>query len=210
MKIIDIEQWNRKEHYEFFSKMANPTFGIVTEVNCTVAHEHCQNTNISFFSYYLHKSMMAINSVKEFKFRLVENQVVEFETIHAGTTIGREDETFGFAFIPYSLEFEKFDADLRIEIEAVKSTTGLRLNENDMKKDLIRHSTFPWNSFTGLLHPTNHDKQESVPKITFGKFAIRDGKKYLPISIEAHHGLVDGLHFAKYLEKFQKLLDQTS
>jgi chloramphenicol O-acetyltransferase type A len=152
--------------------------------------------------------MVAVNSVKELKFRLIDNQVVEFEAIHAGTTIGREDGTFGFAFIPYSIDFYSFDAELKREIEAVKSSTGLRLNNDNIKKDLIRHSTFPWNSFTGLLHPTNNDQKESVPKITFGKFAIRDGRKYLPLSIEAHHGLVDGLHLAKYLEEFQRLLNQ--
>lgn len=152
--------------------------------------------------------MIAVNSVDELKLRIVDAQVVAFEAIHAGTTIGREDGTFGFAFIPYSEDFESFNAGLQEEIEAVKSSTGLRLNNDNIKNDLIRHSTFPWHTFSGLLHPTNHDRTESVPKITFGKFAIRDGRKYLPLSIEAHHGLVDGLHIAQYLEKFQKLLDQ--
>jgi hypothetical protein len=32
MKEIDIEKWNRKEHFEFFSKMASPYFGIITEL----------------------------------------------------------------------------------------------------------------------------------------------------------------------------------
>ena len=86
-------------------------------------------------------------------------------------------------------------------------STGLRLNDDDIKKDLIRHSTIPWTSFTGLLHPTPFDPKESVPKITFGKFNLKDGKKYLPVSIEAHHGLVDGLHLAQYLAEFQKQLD---
>ncbi|WP_228453668.1 CatA-like O-acetyltransferase [Chryseobacterium aquaeductus] len=32
-------------------------------------------------------------------------------------------------------------------------------------------------------------------------------RKYLPVSIEAHHGLADGIHIAQYLEEFQKQLD---
>ncbi|RZJ50126.1 MAG: chloramphenicol acetyltransferase, partial [Chryseobacterium sp.] len=35
MKIIDLENWNRKEHFEFFSKMKSPYFGFTTEVECT-------------------------------------------------------------------------------------------------------------------------------------------------------------------------------
>lgn len=207
MKILDIKSWNRKEHSEFFSKMASPYFGITTEVDCTKAYEHAKEKEQSFFANYLHKSIIAVNSVEELRLRIVDNQIVLFDTIHAGATIGRPDGTFGFAFMNFSDDFEKFNSELQSEIGEVLNSTGLRLNNDDTKKDLIRHSTIPWHSFTGLLHPTNLDKTESVPKITFGKFTIRDGKKYLPISIEAHHGLVDGFHIAQYLAEFQKQLN---
>ncbi len=62
--------------------------------------------------------------------------------------------------------FEKeYTEDYNFEISDFKT--------QDNKKDLIRHSTIPWNSFSGLLHPTNFDQKESVPKITFGKFIIQ-------------------------------------
>jgi len=207
MKILDIKSWNRREHFEFFSKMASPFFGITTEVDCTKAYEKAKEKEQSFFAYYLHKSMIAVNSVEELRLRIVDNQVVMFDTIHAGATIGRPDGTFGFAFVLFSNNFKNFNAELQSEIDEVLNTSGLRLNNDDIKKNLIRHSILPWHSFTGILHPTNLDKTESVPKITFGKFTMRDGKKYLPISIEAHHGLVDGLHIAHYLSEFQKQLN---
>lgn len=207
MRIIDLTTWNRKEHFEFFTKMDSPYFGIVTEVDCTHAYAKAKELQQSFFATYMHKSMMAINQTEEFKYRIVDNQVVVFDVIHAGTTIGREDGTFGFAFIPFSDDFEVFNAELQREIQEVQNSTGLRLNNDDLKSDLIRHSTLPWSSFTGLLHPTNFNNSESVPKITFGKAFVREGKRYLPVSIEANHGLVDGFHIAKYLEKFQYFLN---
>jgi len=88
----------------------------------------------------------------------------------------------------------------------VKSSSGLRLNNDNIKKDLIRYSTFPWRTFSSLLHPTNHDNKESVPKITFGKAYSKEDKMFLPVSIEANHGLVDGLHIAKYLQELEELL----
>jgi chloramphenicol O-acetyltransferase type A len=208
MKKIDLESWKRKEHFEFFSKMASPIFGIVTEVNCDECYINAKKNGISFFASYLHKSMIAVNAVNELKYRIIENEIVEFDKIHAGLTIGRDDETFGFGFVNFSQDFETFNAELENEILAVKSCSGLRLNGDDIKKDLIRHSTIPWNSFSGLLHPTNFEQKETVPKITFGKFTIREGKRMLPISIEAHHGLVDGFHLAKYLNEFQNLLNK--
>lgn len=207
MRTIDINSWKRREHFSFFSKMASPFFGLVTEVDCTRCYESAKASGISFFASYLHKSMVAVNAVEELRYRIVDDKVVEYATIHAGATIGREDGTFGFVFVNFSYDFDDFNAELQKEIEDVKNTSGLRLNNDDLKKNLIRHSTIPWNSFSGLLHPTNFDQKESVPKITFGKFVIREGRKMLPVSVEAHHGLVDGLHLAKYLSEFQNQLN---
>ncbi|RNA62425.1 chloramphenicol acetyltransferase [Chryseobacterium nematophagum] len=207
MKIIDIDNWNRKEHFDFFSKMVSPYFGLTIELDCTKAYKAAKENNYSFFASYLHKSMIAVNSVDALKLRIIENQVILYDVIHAGTTINREDQTFGFAFIPFSEDFDIFNSYLQSEIEEVQNSTGLRLNNGELGKDLIRHSTIPWHSFSALLHPTNFDKTESVPKITFGKFNNRECKKYLPVSIELHHGLADGIDIAKYLEEFQRQLD---
>lgn len=207
MTTIHLETWNRKEHYDFFSKMASPYFGIVTEVDCTDAYDFSKNNGLSFFAHYFHKSMIAANSVEEFRYRIVDEEVVLYDQIHAGATVGRDDGTFGFIFVHFSDDFSVFNAELQNEITAVKNSTGLRLNNDDIKKDLIRHSTLPWSYFSGLLHPTPLDPHESVPKITFGKFQVREGRTFLPVSIEAHHGLVDGFHIAKYLNEFQQQLD---
>lgn len=207
MKIVDIDNWNRKEHFEFFSTMASPYFGFTTEVDCTKAYDRAKEKGYSFFAYYFHKSMVAVNRVEELKLRIVDGQVVQFDTVHAGSTIGRPDGTFGFSFTPFSEDFETFNAALQEEIKGVHETTGLRLSNGRLGKDHIRHTTIPWNSFSAILHPTDFNTTESVPKISFGRFNIREGRKYLPVSIEAHHGLADGIHIARYLEEFQKELE---
>ncbi len=171
-------------------------------------NDFAKANQISFFAYYMHKSMVAVNTVDELKLRIVDDQIVLYDTVHAGTTIGRQDGTFGFAFIPFSENFEVFNTEMQREISEVQNSTGIRLNNGELGKDLIRHSTIPWSSFSAILHPTPLDKTESVPKITFGKFSIKSGRKYLPVSVEAHHGLADGFHLSKYLEEFQRQLDR--
>lgn len=65
MRIIAIETWNRKEHFEFFTKMDSPYFGIVTEVDCTHAYNTAKELKQYFFAMYLHKSMMAVNQLNK-------------------------------------------------------------------------------------------------------------------------------------------------
>jgi chloramphenicol O-acetyltransferase type A len=208
MKEVDIEHWNRKEHFQFFSKMASPFFGIVTEVDCTAAYRKVKELNIPFFAFYLHRSMMAVNRTEAFRYRIIDGRVYIFDIVHAAATAARDDDTFAFIFVRFSENFEEFNRELQREFEEVRHSTGLRLNGDHTKKDLIRHSVLPWTHFTALLHPTNLDPNESVPKITFGKFTEREGRKYLPVSVEAHHGLMDGLHISKYLNEFQQLLNE--
>lgn len=207
MKVIDIESWNRKEHFEFFSKMKSPYFGFTTEVDCTKAYDNAKEKGYSFFAYYLYKSMVAINTVDELKLRMVDDQIILFDEVHVGSTIGREDGTFGFSFFEYSEDFKKFNEGLQNQINIVQNSKGLGISNDVLPINHIRHTTIPWSSFTTILHPTNFDPKECIPKIAFGKFSIKDGRKMMPVSIEAHHGLADGLHLAKYFEEFQKQLD---
>ena len=82
------------------------------------------------------------------------------------------------------------------------------MNENAIHNNVIHYSSIPWSKFTGLTHARNFKIVDSVPKIVFGKTFMREGKRIMPISINAHHGLVDGLHAAKHIDLFQKLMDE--
>jgi chloramphenicol O-acetyltransferase type A len=208
MKIIDQQKWHRKEYFDFFSKMKSPYFGLTTEVDCTASYEKAKKENYSFFAYYFHKSLVAVNSVEELKMRIIDDQVVLYDKINALYTVARTDGTFGFSTVDFSENFDFFNSELQKEINATENSTGLGLKNGEIDKDLIIYSTIPWISFSGIESPHDFEKKQSVPKIVFGKFNIREGRKYLPISIIAHHGLVDGFHIAKYLEEFQRQLDK--
>ncbi|MDA3861527.1 MAG: chloramphenicol acetyltransferase [Melioribacteraceae bacterium] len=207
-KILDIKNWKRREPFQFYSNYDEPYWGIVSEIDCTFAFEKAKENNSSFFLYYLHKSTMAINKIEEFRYRIRDEQVVEFNKINAAPTLGREDETFGFSFIEYDENFNTFTENASIEIDRIKNTTGLSLNENSERLDVIHYSTLPWTKFTGLTHARNFKDKDSVPKIIFGKYYVVDGKKIMNVSLNAHHGLVDGLHAGKYFELFQKLMNE--
>lgn len=207
MKILDQSSWKRKEHFDFFRKYDEPFFGIVTEIDCTKAYQISKEKKQSFFAYYLHKSLLAVNLVEELRYRIEGNEVLIYDEVHASTTIGREDETFGFTSVTFNKEFEKFNSSLKLEIEGVRNSVGLRLNENASKKNVVHYSSIPWNTFSGLTHARNFKEEDSAPKITFGKMFQQGDKKKMNVAIYVHHALADGLHIAKHLEFFQKLMD---
>jgi chloramphenicol O-acetyltransferase type A len=180
----------------------------VAEIECTRAYKASKENGHSFFAWYLHKSLMAVNAIEEFRLRIIDKEVVLFDEVHASTTIGREDRTFGVTFVPYSKDFGGFLKSLNQEIEGVQNSEGLRLNPEAQRRDVIHYSSIPWIRFTGLTHPRRFYSDESEPKISFGKI-FEDRRKWLmPVSVFIHHGLADGIHIGLYLELFQKLMNE--
>jgi chloramphenicol O-acetyltransferase type A len=208
MKKIDLNTWKRKEHFQHYNKFDDPFFGIVSEIDCTKAYEACKRNGYSFFAYYLYKSLLAVNQIEEFKTRILNDEVVVYDKINASSTIGREDGTFALSFLKFDEYFRKFETSLKKETEAVRNSSGLRLNENESRLDLIHYSSIPWSKFTGLTHARNLKISDSIPKIVFGKFFLSSKRKIMPVSINIHHGLADGLHVSRFLELFQNLMNE--
>ena len=51
---LNIESWNRKEHFRFFSAFDDPFFGITTNVDFTTIYLEAKHNSQSFFLYSLH------------------------------------------------------------------------------------------------------------------------------------------------------------
>ena len=96
---INIEQWARREQYNFFKQYEEPFWGATVEIDCTAAYRLCKEKNYSFFFYYLHKTLLASNQVENFRYRLSGDEVYLFSENHVSATINRDDDTFGFSFI---------------------------------------------------------------------------------------------------------------
>ncbi len=207
-KVINIKNWNRKEHFEWFKNFDEPFFGIVSEVDCTKAYLNSKKNNIPFFHNYLHKSLKAVNLIEDFKLRIEDDKVVCYDNINASVTLNNSDNLYSMSFINYHADLEKFSEAVMHEENRVKKIKGLGVSENTFRKDVIHYSSVPWFKITGLSHARNYKFKDSVPKITFGKFEDFGSRKIINISINGHHGLLDGSHVGSYLKLFQELLNE--
>lgn len=204
---INKETWNRKEHFDFFIKFDEPFFGLTTDVDCTLAYQKAKAGGFSFYFYYLYQSLLAVNQIENFRYRIINNEIWMFDTIHASATSLRADHTFGFTFIPFSESFQEFVKHAQHEKKEIEQSEGLRLSENTNRLDVIHYTTIPWTNFTSISHARSFQGNDSMPKISFGKLYENNGQKNLPVSIHAHHALMDGKHVGDYLHQFQHLLN---
>ncbi|MFN2280316.1 MAG: CatA-like O-acetyltransferase, partial [Anaerolineales bacterium] len=49
---------------------------------------------------------------------------------------------------------------------------------------------------------------DSVPRFAWGKYQEADGRMKMPLSVQGHHALMDGLHAGIFYQRFQELLDR--
>jgi chloramphenicol O-acetyltransferase type A len=146
------------------------------------------------------------NEIEEFRYRIRGNGVVVHPVIDGGSTVLVPDGTFRFAYYDYSPQMDRFVAHVGEVLERVKSEAG-PLDPQDDRDDLIHYSVIPWVAFTSFAHARRWGTDDAVPKIVFGKHREVGDRRLMPISVEVHHALVDGLHVGRFYEALQRRLD---
>ena len=80
--------------------------------------------------------------------------------------------------------------------------------QQENRDDLVYISCTPWFSFTSLSNEMDCAPDDSIPRITWGKYEERNGRLILPYAVQLNHRLLDGWHVAQLLQAVQGLLDQ--
>ncbi|HNV70674.1 MAG TPA: chloramphenicol acetyltransferase [Candidatus Ozemobacteraceae bacterium] len=205
-KHIDPRTWERRDQFDFFMAFDQPFFNVCTEVRLTNLRTAARQSGSSIFLAFLHAALTAAHQVPAFRQRLDGDQVVEYDRVHTAVTVRSAHDTFRFCWLDYVPEFAPFQQAARERMEKAAQETG-PLEPHGGRTDVIHVSSLPWIRFTSLMHPRKSGKSDSVPKLVFGRFFEQNGEVLLPLSIEVHHALADGIHIAHFLDSYQSILD---
>jgi chloramphenicol O-acetyltransferase type A len=203
---LDITHWKRREHYAFYKDIDEPFHGVTVQLDCTRAFQHARDTRQTFFLTYLHAILQAANGSVALRSRIEDEQVVVYDTIHAGPTVGRADHTFGFCRLHYSEDFNTFATQARTDMDRVKAASGLCMHETAGQNDLIHLSVLPGIRFTALTNATAFGKSSGIPKITLGQWTEAGGRVQMPMAVFVHHALVDGYDLEQFIGQTEVLL----
>ena len=204
-KFLDIETWARKDLFEFFIGFDKPYFNICANVEITKLIEALRNrpgTSVTLAYHYF--ALRVANEIEPFRYRLRQGKVLVHDVIHGGTTVLQPNESFTFAYFNFQSDFEKFIDEAQRSVDIVKK--GESPFDPRNADDAIQFTALPWVSFTSFSHARNWKTEDSVPKIAFGKFVKESHRVLLPISVEVHHALVDGVHVGRFITRLEEAL----
>ena len=205
MKIIDLETYPRRSHYEFFKSYAYPYMGITANVDVTNLYNTAKKMGGSPFLAFLWAAANAANSIPELRQRIVNDRIVEYDHCDTAHTVALPDGTFVNCRTDCRRSFADFQTYGRQCQEEAKHRHGFVQPGSDETR-LIFVSSTPWVTFTQVIQPTPIPADSNV-RIVFGKFFDCSGRKMLPVNIQCNHALVDGLHVGQFFQRFQELAD---
>ncbi len=204
MRYIDMENYARKSHFEFFRAMAYPYVGFTANVDVTALLRRAKEQRGSGFLACLWAAAQAANSVPEMRQRIVGDQIVEYDHCNTGHTVALEDGTFCNCDTDCRRPLDAFLVYGRERQEEAKHHHGFTNGEDETEKIFV--SCVPWVSFTQCIQPVPIPA-DCNPRIVFGKF-IKEGERTLmPLHIQCNHALVDGLHLGRFYSAFEKIVE---
>ena len=99
---IDINNWDRRDLYDHFSRLKLPHFAVAAYIDVTRLLEYKRHEGLSFYLSLIYLTTKVLNGIDNFRLRIIDGQVVSFDTIHTNFTHKRpEEEVFRFHTAPF-------------------------------------------------------------------------------------------------------------
>ena len=202
-RVIDMEQDPRREQYTYFRSLANPYVGVTVNVDVTDLLEWTKKTHSNFFLSFLYAAVRSANSVPELRRRIRGDQVVEYERCPSSHTVALDNGAYCYCRLETDkplTEFLHYAAEVQKQAREHPS-----MDEGEDGESLFFVSCVPWLSYTSMLQPVPVPA-DSNPRITWGKYFRQGEQTLMPVTLLAHHALVDGIHIARFYEALDREL----
>lgn len=205
MKTIDLSSWRRRTHFDFFRGFADPHMRLCTELEAPDFARTVRSAGVSPFLALTFAAARAASGVPEFRTRMRsgpdgELSVVEHQVVHPVVTVPMAGGYFNFCMLQSAPDLASFVTCAKPRLRAAEARDGL-FDESAGRDDVIYMTSSPWFSFTSVSLPM-HGPGDNVPRVAWGKLD-ETGAGRLSVAVIVHHALVDALHIAQFLERFQ-------
>lgn len=204
MRYLDMQTWSRRNHFRLFSTFNHPHFSMCVNVDMTAFYPFVKRNGYSFTVCMVHVIARTANAIPEFRYRIRGDQVVEHEIVNPSFTILTDKDLFSFCDIEYVEDFSEFASRAAKNISYVKAHPDLEIKpESD---DVLYMTSIPWVSFTSFNHPMQLHPADSVPRFAWGKCFKENDTLKMPLDVQGHHAIMDGIHMGRFYEKIQDYL----
>lgn len=194
---LDIENWERKSHYNMYLKDIPCTYSMTTKIDIT----EIINKKIKIYPAMLYGITKSVNKFIEFRMSLNENyELGYFESVLPSYTIFNEKiKIFTTIWSEYNENFNIFYKRYKEDIEKYKENLEI-VGKKNIPLNSINISMIPWESFEGFNLNLQKGYNYLLPIFTIGKYYEENKRYKIPIAIQVHHAVCDGYHLCRFIE----------
>lgn len=201
-RIINEATWERAMHCMVFRNSVEPAFCVTFEADVTELKKYVKDNNISFTLAMVYAVCRCANQIEAFRYRFVDGKIVLFDNIDtAFTYLNKKTNLFKVVNVPMMGDLKKYCINAKkIADEQEEYFMG------SLGNDVFQCSPMPWVTYTHISHTNSGKKDNATPLFDWGKYYVKDGRIMMPISVQAHHSFVDGIHIGEYVDLLEKYL----
>ncbi len=200
---VHLQSYARRHLYEHFCQFEIPLTYRTVQIDVTDLKSYCKSNNVKFSQAIGFILLRANNHIQEFRHRIVDDILVEYEKIIPARTVMTENKVFAFARGVYTDDFaadyqENILIDERVSKGLVPTSTSSNLGH-------IYITINPWTTQTAVQAPYSK-RMASVPVYCVGKMYDDNGRIKVGLGLQVHHGLVDGYHIGHCINIIERHL----
>ncbi|MBS6763667.1 MAG: chloramphenicol acetyltransferase [Clostridium sp.] len=203
-QVIDEKSWERAMHCMVFRNSVEPAFCVTFEADVTNFLNKVKQHKYSFTLAMVYAVCKCANEIEAFRYRFLDGQVVLFDKIDtAFTYLNRESELFKVVNVPMQENMQDY-----VELAAKTAREQREYFTGPLGNDVFQCSPMPWITYTHISHTNSGRKDNATPLFDWGRYYEKDERIVMPLSVQAHHSFVDGIHIGKFADGLQKYLNE--
>ena len=215
---VELPDAHARKQFAFFEAMNHPHFGMTARVDVAPLLAFAKTGGHSLNRLCVHAVSSAANAVPAFRRRVRYRDadesrdevrgvgaayVVEHARVHPSYAVtSAASEAFSFCEVGFAEVWGVFAEAAAAVEEAAQAAPSFE--DAPGRDDYLFLSAIPWVHFTGLEHAMHYHPHDSVPRITWGKVLREGARAWLPVSVQAHHAVVDGRAMGAFYEALER------
>lgn len=202
-KTVNIEKWNRKEHFDAYRDAIKCGFSLTVKLDISAVIPFVKEQGFKFYPVMIYLLSKAVNQHPEFKMAMKDGDLIIWDSVNPVYTVLHQDtETFSALSVPYTDSFQDFIASYNAVLQRNENNRSF-LPEKPPKNH-FNISALPWIHFESFNLNIADFTDYFAPSFTFGKYQTEGNKILMPLAIQVHHAVCDGLHVAKLINTLQE------
>ena len=201
---VNLATWPRAAQFQLFRTYDRPHYAVTVRMPVTAMMAERKAAGLSPFRHTIWAVGKGLHAVPELCMRFKGDTVTKYKRLLLSPTVPLANGDFRYTYLAWNPDRARFDDHAADKIADVREGAPLNANDGTIE-DVAYLSCLPWLDYTSLDNALP-GPDDCIPRVTWGKIVEKNNDFEMPMTIQVHHALVDGLQVGQFFEATEAAL----